>query len=98
MHPNVSAETYPPKANRWAPLNEYLLDYDRQEGGRIKEEEKEVRRLCYYIDEWNLHADCKLKLERVVQDESQEHRYRLKPTKVYEKQVFNAFFGLPEVA
>lgn len=54
-------------------------------------------KLCYYIDEWNLPADCKLKL--VVQEDSERqeaYKYRLKPAEVYGPQVFNISINLTE--
>lgn len=54
--------------------------------------ENKFNKVCYYIDGWNLPADCKLELDQVVQNndkvsQGSQAQYRLKPAEGYEPQV-----------
>ena len=52
--------------------------------------ERELNKDCYFIDEWNLPADCQLKLEQIAKEDGTESlgQYRIKPAKSYDAQVF----------
>ena len=59
--------------------------------------ENKFNKVCYYIDGWNLPADCKLELGQVVLNtdmvsQGSQAQYRLKPAEGYEPQVYNHIY------
>ena len=57
-----------------------------QDGGKITQEEGQLNKDCYFIDGWNLPADCQLKLEQIAKEDGIDlpeyfGQYRIKPAK-----------------
>ena len=75
-HPNVSN------------LTDNIHHVALQEGGRVKLEQRKSTRICYYIDNFSLPANTKLRLqkERVVPSRLKAE-YRLRPIHSYEIEV-----------
>ena len=54
--------------------------------------EEQFKKECYFIDGWNLPADCQLKLEQIAKEDGIDvpesiRQYRIRPAKSYDTQV-----------
>jgi len=63
-----------------------------QDGGKMTHKENQFNKDYYFIDGWNLPADCELKLEQIAKEDGIDlpeslGQYRIKPAKSYDAQV-----------
>ena len=63
-----------------------------QDGARMTQKERQLNKDCYFIDEWNLPANCQLKLEQIAKEDGIDlpetiGQYRMKPAKSCDAQV-----------